>query len=278
MCVLICTLGSDMPTRKQLENGCQNNPDGAGYVILYEDGTIITNKSLRDLDMIDEYLLNVAKPYVVASMFHARIGTSGGVNDRNCHPFKVTKGTYLAHNGIMNCVEVPNGSPDSDTAIFARMFKNMGGVTGLNNPDAWALWEAALGKGNKVGIITNEPNAPLPLIILNEEQGFWDDGKNVWFSNATCEYVWSYKTDLNAVSIMGTKINWEAQDFKDECPICTSSDIGKDGMCKFCQCCVVCEKSVCDCDSYPADDDWDDEKVQIWEYPYADPLEVPDTF
>ena len=266
MCVLVCTLGNARPSRLDLLNGCANNPDGFGYAVYLASGEILTNRCMSSALIIDEYLALLAGSDVVASMFHARIETSGGSSLRNCHPFTAggDERTYIAHNGILP-IDVPKGSLDSDTALFAgEIFPALGGMAGLASSWGVSFWESWIGGGNKVAFLSSDPLAPFPLTILNESAGHWEGG--VWFSNRSCEYdytTFSYASGSKLAGALSTWSNpagWDAleggeEDYSYEaltrltdCGICTTvGDWSEDGFCLFCGCCGYCEFSSCRC-------------------------------
>jgi len=265
MCVLVCALGGATPTRQQLLNGCDNNPDGFGYAVLFESGELARGHGLVAGPVIDEYFQLIFRGSVVASMFHARITTSGGSSLANCHPFVIPSSTgfdsVLAHNGILPLV-VPAGSARNDTRIFSDdLFASMGGVRSLDTVQVWDFWEKWLGS-NKVAILTNDPQAFYPLMILNETLGDWKG--DVWFSNNSCEYSWGASSGVYG---WNSKRSWESFDDGDSCGICKGFDIDTLGVCLFCGCCVICEQYSCDCVLV---DDYDEDL----DSPALDPLEV----
>ena len=245
MCVLVCALGGASPTREQLLNGCDNNPDGFGYAVLFESGEIARGTGLLASAVIDEYLSSVFRGSVVASMFHARITTSGGSTLANCHPFTIPASTgfesVLGHNGILP-LAVPAGSSRNDTRIFTEdLFSSMGGVRSLESASVWDFWEKWLGS-NKVAILTNDPHAFYPLMIMNEALGEWVG--DVWFSNNSCEYSWD---SYSSGSKWSSRSGWDSFEDEDTCGICKGVDIDTLGVCLFCGCCVICENYSCDC-------------------------------
>ena len=263
MCILICGYGSDHATRKELDNSCANNPDGFGYALLMESGEIIKRVGMKRHAVIESYLAKVDRPGVVANMFHARIGTSGGHNKRNCHPFNIPgESAVLAHNGILP-VPVKVNSLLSDTGIFAtEMIPEMGGTDIFANPKNRDLLEN-WARGNKIAILS--PSKLIgPLLILNEREGNWID--RVWFSNDSYEadyYSWqSWRYDPKA-SLLDA---YETFNHGDVCDYCETALRDEDnGVCQTCGMCVYCDRAVWDTDHYcdydHADSDYDEMTV-----------------
>ena len=240
MCILICGYGGSHATRRQLDNGCANNPDGFGYALLMESGEIIKRTGMKRHAIIESYLARVERPGVVANMFHARIGTSGGQNKRNCHPFSIPgERAVLAHNGILP-VPVLKDSQLSDTGIFAtEMIPEMGGTDIFANPKNRDLVEN-WARGNKIAILS--PSRILgPLTILNEHEGQWDN--SVWFSNDSYEDYSSWKSwrdePNNALDA------YETFNYGDECDTCGGPlDDEDNGVCQTCGVCMFCNRAV----------------------------------
>ena len=106
---------------------------------------------------------------------HFRIGTSGMLDRRNCHPHRVNEKLAFIHNGILP-IEVPPGSTVSDSVLFSELLASL--------PEGWhmdvkirLLVEMAMGGRNKICLLDEKGLA----VLLNEDAGTWDD--DVWFSN-----------------------------------------------------------------------------------------------
>lgn len=149
------------------------------------------------------------------AMFHSRFATGGVEDTRGCHPFgvnikgQVEDSTIVAHNGVL--FSPAHGDWRSDTRIFAEMvLRDV--LKGTHQQSAErrkilakavpaSLWskngvrkvENYLGGGNKIAIITTDPEvmspsarakgAPWEYRIYNADQGIWTkDG--AWHSNS----------------------------------------------------------------------------------------------
>lgn len=131
MCIIICKpYGKKVPLN-HLEEAFKRNPDGAG--IAYTTGNGITiKKGFFDYN----HFLKKCQKYNredVATVFHFRIATHGGVNLKLCHPFPITaentdiekkKLTHLkyavAHNGVLRLNGLKIEEDDSDTTAFIK--------------------------------------------------------------------------------------------------------------------------------------------------------------
>lgn len=171
-----------------------SNPDGFGFAIHTHFGIIHD----KDMDFNKLWLRweDLRKTYSGVALWHFRIATHGTTNIDNCHPFVVNDGkAVLAHNGILP-LAMPVNDNRSDTRMFAELvLPAIGGVQALDNQadfDAVAEWAA----GNKIVILSADPDTKFDYYIINESLGHWVD--DVWFSNS------SYKpftyTSYNAYS------------------------------------------------------------------------------
>lgn len=96
------------------------NKDGWG--IMYVDprtGKVSVNKGMTMDAFLGAYHKLQEKD--IPCVIHFRMKTHGSVSVDNCHPFEVTRGVYLMHNGV---VDVAFSKKDkdvlSDTAVFAK--------------------------------------------------------------------------------------------------------------------------------------------------------------
>lgn len=255
MCVIICGLSASLPSRSEFESACRYNSDGFGFALLTKSGQIITEKGMDSLSVLDTFEGVVQRHGVdvEAWVFHARITTHGATCVDNCHPFPVSgdQSTYIAHNGILP-VNMPKGFTGSDSAYFAEvLFPAWGGVEALNLSETWAMLENWCGN-SKLAILSANPSAPLPLVILNEELGTWE-GEH-WYSNTYHRaitlraygwesYAWSGAGGRDSYSFGNTD-----EDF-DACLYCSAVVDLAEEMCSFCWSCFGCgfEVQACHC-------------------------------
>lgn len=114
MCVILVAKNMDL-TVEEITKAIDHNSDGNGVII--QDGkSLIVRKSIGEQDLLK--LLASCKPSAKV-MFHARIATSGGINDDMCHPFASESGRFLLmHNGVIGG-KYHGDKTKSDTAKLA---------------------------------------------------------------------------------------------------------------------------------------------------------------
>ncbi len=113
MCVILHRLKGSKVSKEHLLKAKDYNPDGYG-IMYVENGKVIHKKGFIKDDKLIELVESLGdKEFVL----HFRIKTHGKINEKNCHPFHVGKGTFMMHNGQL-FIKTPN--PDkSDTYHFA---------------------------------------------------------------------------------------------------------------------------------------------------------------
>lgn len=161
-----------------------SNPDGFGFAI-HTGKSILTDHDMNFEKLWDRFD-KVRKREPGHALFHWRIATHGEVDTSNCHPFFVGDKTdsVVAHNGILPIV-VPYGDERSDTRLFAELvLPSCGGVPRLDDKEFFGeLCEWA--RGNKLVILSADPEAKYDAYLVNETSGHWDTG--VWWSNHSYE-------------------------------------------------------------------------------------------
>lgn len=176
MCLIIASREGKIPTCGVIEQGWKDNSDGWG--LMQSDGSnIIVNKGMR-FDDLKPLLEQVnGNPYVL----HYRWATHGNKNIDNCHPFRVTKNLYMAHNGVIG-IECSNKLM-SDTWHFAKKLREIGvDHDDIKDEGVIAMIEDHIGKSNKLAFLDHKG----AITFANENSGTWQDG--VWFSNANSFY------------------------------------------------------------------------------------------
>ena len=182
MCIAVVNPKAVTLKKQILQNCWDNNNDGAG-ILYVKDNKVVAKKEMNDFNKFYAYYQE-AKKSGNDIVLHFRIGTSGGVNEHNCHPFHVNDDTWFVHNGMLDVV-VPHNSPISDTQIFNNAFLKGLPKGFMYNDTILDLIEYTIGSGNKF-IFFNEHGH---WRIVNEQAGSWDLG--CWFSNKS--YSYSYK-------------------------------------------------------------------------------------
>ncbi len=115
MCIIAFSpRGVDIPSRQQIKQMWQHNPDGAGYAYVNKKGKVVYRKGfLKMADLLKE--LEAPERFKNTNFaIHFRIGTSGKNDQATCHPFPVsnsfgdlrkTEGevdSVLFHNGVLS--------------------------------------------------------------------------------------------------------------------------------------------------------------------------------
>ena len=210
MCIAIVKTDKGVITDKELRNCFESNPDGAG-IAYAKNGKIKIIKGIFDEDKFVEAYHEAVKDCDNGNMLiHCRIGTSGHNDVTNCHPHVVNDYCVMIHNGILD-VDVPKGSPISDTVIYVNdylkplpeNFMDFDGVINLITRD--------IGRGNKFCFL----NANGEYAIANEQGGHWKDG--VWFSNYSyLNYGYAGWTKTKTSKVAGYGFGYADEDWEDE--------------------------------------------------------------
>jgi len=145
MCILVIKkAGAVMPSKETLRICYTNNPDGAGFMWLRQDGQMEGYKGYFDFE--EWYSAITACKFTKKDMvfFHTRIATHGGINQQNCHPFPIStkdedlqalhfvSSIAMAHNGVIH--GLPEMKHLSDTQMFIKLILADPAI--LNNLDS----------------------------------------------------------------------------------------------------------------------------------------------
>ena len=177
MCVIAIQPRGVQISRDYLENCWENNNHGAGLMYA-NNGKIIVKKEMKSFDKFMEYVAEASK-HDSSVVIHFRIATSGGINDYNCHPFKVHKNLYFCHNGILD-IKVPHGSKENDTQIFNNSLMKPLPYNFYKNNAIMNVLQYTIGDYNKFVFLDDAGD----YYILNENAGEWSE-EGAWFSNTS---------------------------------------------------------------------------------------------
>jgi hypothetical protein len=204
MCLLSYFPPNVLPDAASLLCGAECNNDGHGFGILVPgEQEIRIGKGMSGPDVVAQFVaLRSQFPYGPA-LFHSRLTTHGATNEANCHPFVVNGDprTIVAHNGILPSDARPGRigheiildpkdpskqsiravyDPRSDTRILADdlLMKRWDRLDSRSTRKRLTRW---LGTGNKILVLTTDPNYQRDSYLFNAELGTWKDG--VWYSN-----------------------------------------------------------------------------------------------
>jgi len=169
MCIAILNKTGAELTSEQFKNSWKTNPHGGG-IGYFENGKPVIVKEMKDYkkfyNIYKEHRAKTKNPMIV----HFRVGTSGLLDEENCHPFLCRNGIILAHNGILS--GFTGTEKKSDTREFCEFF---GSIPYLK--EQVHNWGQVIGYGNKVIVLSPDGD----FSIMNEYEGSWE--KSSWYSN-----------------------------------------------------------------------------------------------
>lgn len=188
MCIAIVTTPGKRVGDNALYRGWTSNQDGGGFAFV-KQGKVVIEKGFFKYNEFHKALNAAVDTYGQQSPFliHMRIGTSGLKNENNTHPFAIKPqdgpAGAMMHNGILftpgGAYRGPDHDKKSDTRVVAEALNNI-----LRLQDVLQAKKelgAAIGYGNKLAFLYDTGD----YVIINENQGYWDDG--IWYSNSSCK-------------------------------------------------------------------------------------------
>jgi len=104
MCVIILCKTGRRPQKSVLETSAKNNPDGIGFAA-FVDGGVYFEKGIKM-----ERLLELMDEHKGPCAIHFRKTTSGGTNNKLCHPFPIHEDVPLDLKGTVDSVLFHNGT------------------------------------------------------------------------------------------------------------------------------------------------------------------------
>jgi hypothetical protein len=180
MCIAIYKPEGIRISEDHLWNCYESNDDGWGFAARMPNGTLEVRKGTT----LFRHFLDAYAPYQdMQSLIHFRIKTHGDIDKRNCHPFRVSSGLAVIHNGIIP-IQSNVDEKRSDTwhfveLVLKRMHQHRRDFW-LRPEYQWAL-EQAIGY-SKLAFL----RADGKYAIYGEAKGDWDHG--VWWSNTSYKY------------------------------------------------------------------------------------------
>lgn len=184
MCVIIVKPAGIEVDKSLLSTIYTMNSDGWG--LMFSNGNHVQVEKGFKKDAFLEWVEDLKD---VETMIHCRIATSGELNIENCHPFKVTNGIYLMHNGIIGVPSVEKSK--CDTWHFAKYVAK---PIIDKNPNLFGsemmikLFEYIVGASNKLVFL----RADGETMIINEAKGTVHE--ELWLSNDSCLFTGSAYT------------------------------------------------------------------------------------
>ena len=181
MCIIIYKPLEKTIDKEELKACWKRNDDGAGYSYV-SDGKIVIHKELRKFERFwkhyKETIVDTNLEKKKKIILHFRIKTSGNVDLKNIHPYRISNDVVLAHNGVITNIDVPLNSEYSDTYLLCKTILAKLPKEWYKNNSILSLLEAYIGSGSKLAILDNSEN----IYLVNEEKGTWEDG--IWYSNS----------------------------------------------------------------------------------------------
>jgi len=172
MCLIIASQDGKKPSDSILHDGFYSNPHGYGMVYL-DKGSLVTRKGFDYKDFTKDFA-EVKSPYVL----HFRWATHGLKNLENCHPFKVRKGLYMAHNGILQVPIIDESRSDTYNFVKHILTPQVNSFNGsLHGKGLLPAIEYFIGRFNKLAFLDSKGE----ITLVNEKEGTWYEG--MWFSN-----------------------------------------------------------------------------------------------
>lgn len=198
MCV-ICYIPKNSNNLKyeDIRKMWNHNPDGAGIMWIDDENKVYFKKGYFNLyELYRDYLI-IKEDYNFECALHFRIATSGGINEKMCHPFVMTnedeiiaktKGcadVLVMHNGIINIKNRPNFSDTAEYIInrlYPRYEKDTRFFLHYEKKDKFLI-ENEIGFSNKILLFSGEG---VDMI------GKWFEYKGTYCSNLYFDYEYEY--------------------------------------------------------------------------------------
>lgn len=184
MCLLTTSTLADLKTvfldtPRLLEDVYDSNADGLGVMYPSSDGLIVTKVLPKSLYEVQQFFDSLPSDDRQVAC-HWRMRTHGDVDMDNCHPYQVSEGIYLAHNGVLHTGNDADRSK-SDTWHFIRDYLAHMTPDMLHDAKFGEILGGFIGS-NRFAIMSADGR----LSVVNKGQGV--EAKGVWFSNT---YAWT---------------------------------------------------------------------------------------
>jgi len=192
MCIIAYKPKGATLLKSVLKTCYKNNGDGCGIAYPDDKGeSMIVQRGMFSFKELWKMYRDIPKEKPI--LLHFRIGTSGEIDEKNCHPFLIDEKHALVHNGNIESKLDNKDNSVSDTNHFVEKILRPIFQTKLKK-NFWSgfafkwLMEGAIESKNKMVILAADGHAT----IYNEQAGEWEN--EVWFSNKT------YKEDRKSAT------------------------------------------------------------------------------
>ncbi len=205
MCIIVYKPADIDVDDNILQNCYNNNPDGAGFLVKLDDGSLKTEKGFFNFDTF----LKAIKPFRKNEFtLHFRIKTHGLVNADNTHPFWVFENQLaFAHNGVFNKIDCPNPNYSDTWHFNEKILKPF--LTKMGGPEALEeefVRDLILGYIDFSKLVFMREGLENGTWIFNESKGTFVN--TVWFSNTSFRSsVSSYTTSTTTKKTYLSKEN-----------------------------------------------------------------------
>lgn len=206
MCIAIYKPAGKNVSKKTLKRCWEENPDGGGFMYVSKGAIQITKEVNSFKAWYSKYIKAITANPDKNFVLHFRIATSGKIDLRNCHPFRVNNNLAFCHNGIIN-IKMPKNSKISDTVTFRNKILRMLPEKWYENEAIIKLIEKFIGSSKLVFLKSTGD-----VFIINEEKGIWD--KDVWYSNTGYKRIGTIHWDHFLME------DYNACRFDNVCPNC----------------------------------------------------------
>jgi hypothetical protein len=196
MCIAILKKPSAKADWDAYQKGYDSNKDSWGFAVAYK-GNLIVRRGTKGFDQFAEAFAPYASGYTCA--IHFRIATSGKVDYKNAHPFKVAGDLAVIHNGMID-IKLDVNKNFSDTWHWVQC---VGKPAYKRDPLFWrrpdVKYTNQLAHRSSKFVFLDAYGS---YAIWNESSGHWSDGH--WWSNSSYKRT-VYTTEWGPRSTFGYK-------------------------------------------------------------------------
>lgn len=178
MCLAVYKPSGTLPDWEAYAEGFRSNSHGAGFAVV-DGGSVHIHKGFFTFDAFREAFQPFAN---LQAAVHFRLATHGNKDKDNCHPFLVTDGLSLIHNGILE-IACNQDKSKSDTWHYATLVLQ---PMAERDPDFFLRPEVVFMGGSAIrGSKFVFLRADGEFSIWNEDSGHWH--ADCWWSNRSYE-------------------------------------------------------------------------------------------
>jgi predicted glutamine amidotransferase len=226
MCVIVIKPANFSLSESDVEDMFFQNSDGLG--VMYHDPDTQTVQVRRALPTAKNVWPTYQRlvPHDKEVVIHFRFATHGAASKKNTHPFEVTDGLYLCHNGVLSTssLNLKCGKGTDTTAYIRQYIKPMLALAAnpfelAHSPEFRAVIGEHIGHNKFVSL-----SADGRLSVVNQHLGKFitRDKTRLWVSNTNWERMSWYEMKPKARAITHSTAksydDWYLPSIKDEEP------------------------------------------------------------